>query len=114
MAVQSNLSRAGGSFSMTSSSRSHAHLNRRTLIKASAIFGAAGASPAFLRHASAQTPAVVNTDVSGKLVEWGFGIAETNPMARARVMAFQEAFPNVELEIVEAFDEQKLLTAVAS
>jgi len=83
-------------------------------MKASVLFGAAGASPAWLR-ARAQTPAVVqNTDVSGKLVEWGFGIAETNPMARARVLAFQEAFPNVELEIVESFDEQKLLTAVAS
>ena len=100
---------------MTSPSRSRAHLSRRTLVKASAIFGAAGAAPAFLRTTGAQTPAVAqNTDVSGKLVEWGFGIAETNPMARARVMAFQEAFPNVELEVVESFDEQKLLTAVAS
>jgi multiple sugar transport system substrate-binding protein len=99
---------------MTSSTRSRAHFSRRSLAKASALFGAAGASPAFLRLTSAQTPAVVNTEVTGKLVEWGFGIAETNPMARARVMAFQEAFPNVELEIVESFDEQKLLTAVAS
>ena len=64
---------------------------------------------------SSSAGAVRQTPVaSGKLVEWGFGIAETNPMARARVMAFQEAFPNVELEVVEAFDEQKLLTAVAS
>lgn len=35
-------------------------------------------------------------------------------MARARVLAFQEAYPEVDLEIVESFDEQKLLTAAAS
>lgn len=51
---------------------------------------------------------------SGELTEWGFGIQETNPLARARVMAFQEAYPDVELNIVESFDEQKLLTAAAS
>jgi ABC-type glycerol-3-phosphate transport system substrate-binding protein len=97
---------------MTQSSRFTSHLSRRTLAKASMFFGAAGAAPVLLRSSAGavrQTP-----EVSGKLVEWGFGIAETNPMARARVMAFQEAFPNIELEIVEAFDEQKLLTAVAS
>jgi multiple sugar transport system substrate-binding protein len=97
------------------SQRSAIRLTRRTAIKASMLFGAAGAAPVLLRSARArQTPIAQNTDVSGKLVEWGFGIAETNPMARARVLAFQEAFPNVELEIVESFDEQKLLTAVAS
>ena len=65
---------------------------RRSTVKASILFGAAGAAPAFLRTTgTAQTPAVTqNTDVSGELVEWGFGIAETNPMARARVLAFQE------------------------
>jgi len=92
----------------------HARFSRRTLAKASAVFGAAGAAPAFLRYASAQTPQAVNTDVSGTLIEWGFGISETNPLARARVLAFQKAFPNVDLQIVESFDEQKLLTAVAS
>jgi len=55
-----------------------------------------------------------NTDVSGKLVEWGFGIADTNPMAKARVEAFQKAYPNVDLQVVETFDDQKLLTAAAS
>ena len=96
------------------SRRTHDLLSRRTLVKASALLGAAGAAPAVLRHASAQTPVAVNTDVSGSLIEWGFGIAETNPLARARVEAFQKAFPNVDLQVVESFDEQKLLTAVAS
>jgi multiple sugar transport system substrate-binding protein len=87
------------------------NLSRRTAIKASMLFGALGASPLIARSASASRQ---DNAVSGKLTEWGFGIAETNPMARARVLAFQEAFPDVELEIVEAFDDQKLLTAVAS
>ncbi len=96
---------------MTRGSNRSGQVSRRSLVKASAIFGAAGASPLLLRGGAA---ARQSSDVSGKLTEWGFGIAETNPMARARVMAFQEAFPNVELEIVESFDDQKLLTAVAS
>lgn len=51
---------------------------------------------------------------SGDLTEWGFGIQETNPLARSRVLAFQEAYPDVNLNVVESFDEQKLLTAAAS
>jgi multiple sugar transport system substrate-binding protein len=87
-------------------------MSRRSLVKASMLFGAAGAAPVFLRSPAGAFRQ--NTEVSGNLVEWGFGIAETNPLARARVMAFQEAFPDVELEIVESFDEQTLLTAAAS
>jgi len=97
---------------MTRSSRFRDRHSRRSLVKASMVFGAAGAAPVLLRSpagAVRQTP-----EVSGNLVEWGFGIAETNPMAAARVAAFREAFPEVSLEIVESFDEQKLLTAVAS
>jgi len=94
--------------------------SRRDMLKQSAgaavIAGAAtgmgGISAGALRQAS--TPPVLNTDVSGALVEWGFGVAETNPLARSRVEAFQEAYPNVNLQIVETFDEQKLLTAAAA
>ncbi|HEV2066513.1 MAG TPA: ABC transporter substrate-binding protein [Thermomicrobiales bacterium] len=94
--------------------------SRRDMLKqsagAAAIAGATagmGGIPAVaLRQAS--TPPVLNTDVSGDLVEWGFGVAETNPLARSRVEAFQEAYPNVNLQIVESFDEQKLLTAAAA
>jgi multiple sugar transport system substrate-binding protein len=53
-------------------------------------------------------------EASGDLTEWGFGIQETNPLARARVLAFQEAYPDVNLEIVETFDQEQLLTAAAS
>ncbi len=96
----------------------HRHLfrrpvNRRRFIGGSAALGAAAASATYT------APAVLGrarqeNDVSGPLTEWGFGIQETNPLARARVLAFQEAYPDVELEIVESFDEQKLLTAAAS
>ena len=89
---------------------------RRLLRRAGIAAGTVAASstfaaPAFLR-ASAQDN--MNPDVSGPLTEWGFGIQETNPLARSRVLAFQEAYPNVELEIVDSYDEQKLLTAAAS
>lgn len=97
---------------MTRISRPRDRHSRRSLVKASMFFGAAGAAPVLLRASAGAVRQ--NAEVSGNLVEWGFGIAETNPMAAARVAAFQEAFPNVELEIVETFDEQKLLTAVAS
>ncbi|HVL22749.1 MAG TPA: extracellular solute-binding protein [Thermomicrobiales bacterium] len=92
-------------------------VTRRRLLQGSGLAaGALAASstfaaPAILRAAAQEA---TNPDVSGKMTEWGFGIQETNPLARARVLAFQEAFPNVELEIVESFDEQKLLTAAAS
>jgi len=85
-------------------------MTRRSLLARTALVGAASAAP-FGWHA----PAVIGqASASGKLVEWGFGTAETNPLGRSRMLAFQEAFPDVDLEIVESFDEQKLLTAAAS
>jgi len=93
-----------------------AEFSRRTLVKSSAILGAAGVAPAFLRtpaSAAGQNSTPAST-ASGKLVEWGFGIQPTNPLAKARVEAFQKAFPNISLEVVETFDDQKLLTAAAS
>lgn len=88
-------------------------VSRRRLIGSGAAAATIAASTRFT------APAVLGAarqeaDVSGDLVEWGFGIQETNPLARARVLAFQEAFPDVNLQIVETFDEQKLLTAAAS
>jgi multiple sugar transport system substrate-binding protein len=82
-------------------------LNRRRLLGASAAL--AVGTP--LLRASAQTPV---SDRSGSLVAWGFGAEETNPMAYARIQAFQEAFPNLKIELVPQYDDQKLLTAVAS
>ena len=93
-------------------------LSRRQLMKHAAV-GTAGVGAASLGLASSRRPAraaqaTPNTEVSGSLVEWGFGVAETNVLARSRVEAFQAAYPNVDLQIVESFDEQKLLTAAAS
>lgn len=48
------------------------------------------------------------------IVEWGFGVEETNPMAFSRVNAFNQTYPNIKLEIVPKFDDQKLLTAAQS
>lgn len=88
---------------------------RRQVLGAGAAAAAASfAAPAFIR---AQTPVPtekLNTSVSGNLVEWGYGIQETNPLARSRVMAFEKTYPNVKLQIVDSFDDQKLLTAAAS
>lgn len=99
--------------SFSSRSISRRRLLRTTGLAAGVVAASSTfAAPAILRASAQETP--TNADVSGKLVEWGFGIQETNPLARSRVLAFQDSFPNVELEIVESFDEQKLLTAAAS
>jgi multiple sugar transport system substrate-binding protein len=58
--------------------------------------------------------APVDTNRSGSLTAWGFGAEETNPMAYARIQAFQQTFPNLKIELVPQYDDQKLLTAVAS
>jgi len=91
-------------------------ISRRQLMKHAAV-GAAAAGAASVGLASSRrsaSTAQTAAEVSGSLVEWGFGVAETNVLARSRVEAFQAAYPRVELQIVESFDEQKLLTAAAS
>lgn len=90
----------------------HRRLTRRHAVGAAAAVAAASttfAVPNVIRARSRQDGAV-----SGDLVEWGFGIQETNPLARARVLAFQEAYPDVNLQIVESFEVQNLLTGAAS
>lgn len=89
------------------------NMSRRQLMKHAAV----GTGAAGIGLASSRSPAAAvqtSPEVSGELVEWGFGVAETNVLARSRVEAFQAAYPGVNLQIVESFDEQKLLTAVAS
>lgn len=58
----------------------------------------------------AQTPGAFDRDAS--IVSWGFGV--NNPLATARVEAFQEAYPTIETEFVPELDDQKILTAAAS
>lgn len=87
-------------------------LTRRHAVGGAAAVAAASttfAVPNVIRARSRQDGAV-----SGDLIEWGFGIQETNPLARARVLAFQEAYPDVNLQIVETFEVQNLLTGAAS
>lgn len=89
---------------------------RRLLRNGSIAAGALAASTSFTAPAVLRTSAqeATNPDVSGAITEWGYGAQETNPLAYSRVEAFRKAYPNVELEVVDSFDEQKLLTAAAS
>ncbi len=85
-----------------------AALTRRRLLQGSLALGTAAiVAPARARTSRQGAPAA-----SGKLVSWGYGTE--NPVAAARVEAFRQAFPNVELEIVSELEDEKLLTAVAS
>jgi multiple sugar transport system substrate-binding protein len=89
----------------------------RSLSRRSLLGGAAGASALALlggRAASAgqSTPMAFDRDAS--ITSWGFGVEETNPLAFSRVEAFKQAYPSIQLEVVPEFDDQKLLTGVAS
>lgn len=95
--------------------------SRRRFLGTSALAGAALAGSVRLApraFAQESTPAGEIPpplgEASGAVTEWGFGVQETNPLARARVMAFQEAYPDIDLEIVETFEQEQLLTAAAS
>ncbi len=46
------------------------------------------------------------------ITEWGFGT--DNTLAKARVDAFNKAYPNIKLQVVPQVNDQKILTAVAS
>lgn len=92
----------------------HRPLTRRRAVGSALGTAAVAASTTFAVPTIISAKSRQDADISGELVEWGFGIQETNPLARARVLAFQEAYPDVDLQIVETFDEQKLLTAAAS
>ena len=87
---------------------------RRRVLKGSLAGGAglalAGASRHGLRPAGAQTPGAFDRNAS--LTSWGFGL--NNPLATARVEAFRDAYPTIEVEFVPEGDDQKILTAAAS
>lgn len=92
-------------------------MNRRTLLRGTAGFGAGVAAAALgsrlpMSKAFAQTPPAFTREAS--IVSWGFGAEETNPMAFTRVNAFKQTYPSIQLELVPEFDQQKLLTAYAS
>ena len=86
---------------------------RRRLLTSSGALAAAGALPLVAR---AQTPSASppSFDREASIVSWGFGAEETNPMAFTRIDAFKKAYPTLKIELVPEFDDQKLLTAVAS
>lgn len=88
-------------------------LSRRQFLTASTALAAASTLPG---QAFAQTPEASPPpfDREASIVSWGFGAEETNPMAFSRIDAFKSAYPSIDLELVPEFDDQKLLTAVAS
>ncbi|MEA2511902.1 MAG: multiple sugar transport system substrate-binding protein [Thermomicrobiales bacterium] len=95
---------------------------RRRLTRRQAVQGAAGIGAGTLaavalptirpRRAGAQATPTFTREAS--ITSWGFGAEETNPMAFSRVDAFKQAYPNIKLELVSEFDQQKLLTGFAS
>lgn len=89
--------------------------SRRSLIAASAALLAAKAlSPARAGAQSATPQALIPFDRDASITSWGFGVEETNPLAYSRVDAFKAAYPSIDLQVVPEFDDQKLLTGVAS
>jgi multiple sugar transport system substrate-binding protein len=80
-------------------------------IAAGAALASSHSGPLFHR-ANAQEASGFTREAS--ITSWGFGAEETNPMAFSRIDAFRQAYPNVELELVPEFDDQKLLTGFAS
>ena len=88
-------------------------MDRRRLLSGA---GAAGVGLAislkFNSRASAQSTPV--SDLAASLSEWGFNATETNPLAFARLQAFQAAYPGVTLEISPESDVQRILTAAVS
>ena len=94
---------------------SHTAVSRRRLLIASAgaaAFAGLGRSRGMAQQA---TPAALPPFTrEASITSWGFGVEETNPLAYSRVNAFKEAYPSIDIQIVPEFDNQKLLTGVAS
>jgi len=96
----------------------------KRMSRRSALAGASAAAagialrhPAFAQDATpASSPAAALPEFTrdAKITSWGFGVEETNPLAFSRVDAFKQAYPSIDLTVVPEFDEQKLLTGVAS
>ncbi len=93
----------------------HVSVSRRRVVQGAAALGAGafGMGAATRRRtASARQGSEFTREAS--ITSWGFGVQETNPLAFARVDAFEAAFPNIQLEVVEQNSDEKMLTAIAS
>lgn len=90
----------------------HLVSRRRFLTASGALVATSGLGSATFAQSPESSPPPFDRDAS--IVSWGFGAEETNPMAVSRVDAFNTAYPSIDLELVPEFDDQKLLTAVAS
>ena len=93
-------------------------LSRRRLLQGGAALGGGALASALVGPGRGFVPGA-RAQESGftgeaSITSWGYGVQETNPLAFARVNAFKEAFPNIQLEVVEELTDEKLLTGVAS
>lgn len=95
----------------TVSSLLSARRHRRSLVHGAALAaGAAALRPG--RRVLGQDAGGSELTREAAIVAWGFGT--DNALGEARITAFQEAFPNIQLELVPQYDDQVLLTAAAS
>jgi multiple sugar transport system substrate-binding protein len=92
--------------------RTNFPVSRRRFLQGTTTLAVAGL-PGGAR-ARAQTPAGSDFTREASITSWGFGAEETNPMAFSRIDAFNQAYPNIELELVPTFEDQQLLTGFAS
>jgi multiple sugar transport system substrate-binding protein len=88
--------------------------SRRALLHRSAALGAGAAITSVTGPAIRVRGQQAGSDFTreASIVSWGFGTENT--LSAARVDAFREAYPNIQLEVVPQFEDQQLLTAVAS
>ncbi len=82
-------------------------LNRRSLLGGTAGAMAVGLSVRFGTRAEARAQAA-------NIQSWGFNAVETNPLAFGRFRAFQEAYPEIIVELSPDSENQRILTAAVS
>jgi multiple sugar transport system substrate-binding protein len=87
---------------------------RRSVLKGSAAVAGSGLLGTSLGGGLARAQDSTTFSREASIVSWGFGAEETNPMAYSRINAFRETYPNIQIELVPQFEDQKLLTAFAS
>ena len=88
-------------------------MTRREILKrGSAVAATALAAPLLTTGRAAASTARSSSRSTVTITEWGFGT--DNVLAKARVDAFNKAYPHIKVQIVPQVNDQKILTAVAA
>jgi multiple sugar transport system substrate-binding protein len=88
-------------------------ITRREIFKrGSAVAAAALAAPLLTTGRAAASTARSSSRGTVTITEWGFGT--DNVLAKARVDAFNKAYPHIKVHVVPQVNDQKILTAVAA